>query len=111
MDMRRASKVTVIAQAPFNLPQNQSGLQFSMVINPPSGSTVQNPTTSGVSNAGNIGSGSSFSGSSATAAPASDLQQSWNASLTLTYPCNLYIYESNFAPKCTLAAQRSEAIQ
>jgi Flp pilus assembly protein TadG len=103
----------VIGQTPFTLAQNQSGLQFSMVINPPSGQTVLNPTTSGGSNASYTGSGSSFSCSSSTnsTGPAANLMANGTLSVTVTYPCSLVVYGVNFAPGCKLTAETQEVIQ
>jgi len=103
----------VIAQTPFNVPQNQSGLQFSMQINPPSGQTVPNPTTSGGSNASYTGAGTSFSCPSSTnsTGPAANLMANGTLTVTVTYPCSLIVYGVNFAPNCKLTAETQEAIQ
>jgi Flp pilus assembly protein TadG len=103
----------VIAQTPFTVPQNQSGLQFSMVINPPSGQTVPNPSTSGGSNATYTGAGNSFSCSSPqnNTGPAANLLANGTLTVTVTYPCNLVVYGVDFAPNCRLTAATQEAIQ
>jgi len=103
----------VIAQTPFNVTANQSGLQFSMVINPPSGDNVPNPTTTGGSNASYTGSGSSFSCSSGltTTGPPANLLPNGTLTVTVTYPCSLVVYGINFAPSCLLTAQTLEVIQ
>jgi Flp pilus assembly protein TadG len=103
----------VLSQTPFSLPQNQSGLQFSMVINPPTGQTVPNPTTTGGSNASYTGSGSSFSclSGSNTTGSAGNLMANGTLSVTVTYPCSLVVYGVDFAPGCKLTAATQEAIQ
>jgi Flp pilus assembly protein TadG len=83
----------------------QNSIKFTISITPPSGVTGTNYTLA--TNMANP----TCAAASTTSAPASDLQQSWNANVTITYPCYLYIYGVNFAPNCTLTAQTSEAIQ
>jgi Flp pilus assembly protein TadG len=106
----------VLGQTPFNITQNQPGLNFTLVISPPSNSTLPYPTSSGSSNATYTGTGSGFtcgttgSGSSKQV-PADNLQPYGNLTVTVTYPCNLTVYGVNFAPSCTLTAQTQEAIQ
>lgn len=84
---------------------SQSNLKFTIIISPPSGSsgttyTLANNQASPTCQANNT-----------TSAPATDVQQYYNASVTITYPCQLSIFGVNFAPNCLLTAQTSEAIQ
>jgi Flp pilus assembly protein TadG len=68
----------------------QSSLSFSFVIN---GTSYLNKT-------------------SCTAGAANLMQgQGQAAELTVTYPCNLSVYGTNFAPNCKLQAQTTELIQ
>ena len=55
--------------------------------------------------------GTSCSSSSTTTGAAGNLQQGVNAQLTVTYPCNLAVYGTNFAPGCTLSAKTTEIVQ
>jgi Flp pilus assembly protein TadG len=55
--------------------------------------------------------GSAFTGTSCTSATA-DLVSGDTAKVTVTYPCSLVIYGTNYAPSgCTLTAQTAELIQ
>ena len=84
----------------------QNNIKFTITISPPTG-TTGGTTYTLASNQANP----TCPATSLTNAPASDLQQGWNANVTLTYPCSLVIYGKNLAPGCTLTAQTSEAIQ
>ena len=104
--------LAVTGQTPFTQAQNQSGLQFTLVISPPTGQTLPNPS-SGSTNATYTGSGNSFSCSSSTnsTGPAANLVQNGLLSVTVTYPCSLVVAGVDFAPNCKLTAETQEAIQ
>jgi hypothetical protein len=103
----------VTGQTPFNLASNQPNLAYTLVISPPSGQSLPNPS-SGSTSATYTGTGNSFSCSSSSTATgaAGNLIANGSISLTVTYPCNLKVYGVNFAPSgCTLTAETQEAIQ
>jgi len=56
-------------------------------------------------------SGTSCSSSSTTTGAAGNLVQGGSAQVVATYPCNLMVYGSNYAPSCTLKAQTTEVVQ
>jgi Flp pilus assembly protein TadG len=53
----------------------------------------------------------SCSGTKYTSGPPSYLQEGGSATLTVTYPCNLSIYGTNYWSGCSLQAQTTEMIQ
>lgn len=50
------------------------------------------------------------SSSQSTGAP-SNLQSGNDATITVTYPCNLTIWGKNYAPSCTLSSSTTEKVQ
>lgn len=79
---------------------NSSNVSFTLVITPPpnsGGSTYTSPT----------GKGSSWT----CTGGAADLVQGATAQLTVTYPCNLAVYGTNYAPTCNLETQIAEIVQ
>ena len=81
---------TVYAAAP-NL--QQGSLSFRLVLN------------------GTTYSGASCSSANTTTGAAGNLVQGSTAQVTVTYPCSLAVYATNFAPNCTLTAQTTELVQ
>jgi len=86
-----ASVVSAIERgAPFLKP---ASLSFTFVLN------------------GTSYSGTSCSSSSTTTGAAGNLVQGTSAQVTVTYPCNLAVYGTNYAPHCTMVAQTTELVQ
>lgn len=56
-------------------------------------------------------SGTSCSSSSYTTGAAGNMVQGTQATVNVTYPCNLVVYGKNFAPSCKLQSQTSVVIQ
>lgn len=56
-------------------------------------------------------SGTSCSSSSSTTGAAGNLLQGQTAQVNVTYPCNLQLYKTNYAPSCFLHAQTTELVQ
>ena len=54
--------------------------------------------------------GTTYTGTTCTAG-ASNLVQGATGKITVTYPCSIAVYKSNFAPGCTLQAATAELIQ
>ncbi len=55
--------------------------------------------------------GKTCSSSSTTTGAAGNLVQGAAAQVTVTYPCNLTVYNKNYAPVCTLTSQTTELVQ
>jgi Flp pilus assembly protein TadG len=55
--------------------------------------------------------GASCASASQTVGAASNLQSGDDATITVTYPCNLTIWGKNYAPGCTLSATTTEKVQ
>jgi hypothetical protein len=60
--------------------------------------------------------GTSYTGTSCSSAntstgAAANLVQGSNALVTVTYPCSLAVYGTNYAPGCSLQAQITELVQ
>lgn len=72
---------------------SQSNLTFTLVLN---GTTYN---------------GATCSSASQSVGAASNLQSGDDATLTVTYPCNLTIWGKNYAPSCTLSASTTEKVQ
>ena len=86
------SKVAAaVAAAAPNL--SSSALAYTFVLNGTSypGGSCNSPTT--------------------TTGPAANLVQGGIVKVTVTYPCNLRVYGTNYAPNCLLTAQTTELVQ
>ncbi len=90
LDPCSSAATTVYNAAPL---LTRANLTFTFVIN---GSTYT---------------GTSCSSSSYTTGAAGNLQSGNDASITVTYPCNLTIWGRNYAPSCTLQASTTEKVQ
>ena len=77
---------------------SQKTLTFTITVTPPP-SGVTNPL------------GGTTSSSTSTTTGAAALPAGSQASVTVTYPCNLILFGHNFAPTCNLSAQTAEVIQ
>jgi Flp pilus assembly protein TadG len=55
--------------------------------------------------------GASCSSGSSTTGAAGNLKQGAYASVTVTYPCSLAVYGTDYAPNCSLQSQISELVQ
>lgn len=55
--------------------------------------------------------GTSCSSPSTTTGAAGNLVQGSSAQMTVTYPCNLTVYNKNYASLCTLSSQTTELVQ
>ena len=82
----------------------------SAVISAAPGLTQSNFTFSYTLN-GTSYSGTTCSSSSTSTGAAGNLATGTNATLTVTYPCNLTIFGVNYAPGCTLKGQATELVQ
>ena len=85
---------------------NQNNIRFTITISPPSGTTGGTTYTIATNQVK-----PTCAAANTTSPPASDLQQGWNANVTLTYPCSIVVFATNFAPNCTLTSQTTEVIQ
>ena len=85
---------------------NRNNIKFTITISPPAGN-VGGATYTLATNQANP----TCPAADTSSAPATDLQPGWNANVTLTYPCSVIIFATNFAPNCTLTAQTTEVIQ
>jgi Flp pilus assembly protein TadG len=56
-------------------------------------------------------SGATCASASQSVGAASNLQSGDDATITVTYPCNLTIWGNNYAPSCTLQATTTEKVQ
>jgi Flp pilus assembly protein TadG len=80
----------VYAAAPLLVAAN---LSFSFVLN------------------GSAYTGASCNSGSSTTGAAGNLKQGAYASVTVSYPCSLAVYGTNYAPNCSLHSQISELVQ
>jgi hypothetical protein len=83
----------------------QASIKFTITIYPP-GTTTGGTVLTGPNTAN-----PSCAAPTTTSGTAADLLQGYNATVKLTYPCQLSFFGVNYAPGCTLTAQTSEAIQ
>jgi len=72
---------------------NKSNLTFTFKIN------------------GNTYNGATCNSTSYTSGAAGDLQSGNDATITVSYPCNLTIWGKNYAPSCSLQSQTTEKVQ
>jgi Flp pilus assembly protein TadG len=85
---------------------NRNNIKFTITITPPTGVTGGTTYTLATNQTN-----PTCAAANTTSAPATDVQVSYNANVTLTYPCAIEIYGVNFAPNCTLTAETTEVIQ
>lgn len=95
---------TAVSAASNGAPMlNSSNMTYTLVLKSSLGSTLgtYGPTQGSLS----------CSGTKYTSGPPSYLQQGGSATFTVTYPCNLTIYGTNYWSGCSLQAQTTEMIQ
>lgn len=81
---------TVYASAPY---LTQSGLSFAVTIN------------------GHQYTGTTCASASPSVGAAGYMSQGANVTLQVSYPCNLTIYKTNYAPNCSMTAQTTQVVQ
>jgi len=95
---------TAVSAASNGAPMlTSANMTYKLVLNSSLGATLgtYGPTTGSLS----------CSGTKYTSGPPSYLQQGGSATFTVTYPCNLSIYGTNYWSGCSLQAQTTEMIQ
>ena len=84
---------------------NRNNIKFTITVSPPNGQTGGQTQTLAANQV------NPTCPSTTTSNTASYVQTTYNANVTLTYPCAIVIYGVNFAPNCTLTAETTEVIQ